>query len=187
MNPALSLTLTWDLVIIVFVAIVIAYSFIVGRAEALKIIIATYIAAIAVQGLGGVLGWLFAGSASMLEPLGMSADVPYLAGSKLLLFVTAIILLTIRAGVAVEQDGPDGITGTLFTGACGFATAGLLLTTLLTYIAGSPLLDPFLSVSPALAPLLLQSRLVGIVVDYQQFWYALPALLLIVGGFLETE
>ena len=48
----MNVTLTWDLFIIVFFAVIITYSFIIGRREAIKIIIATYIAIVAVQGSG---------------------------------------------------------------------------------------------------------------------------------------
>lgn len=187
MEPSLPLTLTWDLVIIVFVAIVIAYSFIVGRTEAMKIIVASYVASVAVQGVGGVLGWLFAGSAHMLSILGLSQDLPMLTGTKLLLLVGGIIIFTVKSGIAVEQEGPGGVGGTVLTGVCGLSTATLLLTVLLTYIAGAPLMDMNLVHSPALVPLLLQSRLVGAIIDYQFVWYTLPAVLLAVAGFLSDE
>lgn len=180
------LTLTWDLVIIVFVAIVVAYSFIVGRAEAMKIIIAVYVASVAVQGIGGVIAWLFQGSSRMLDILGMEANVPALTITKLLLLVGGIIILTVRSGVSVEDEGPEGLVGTLYTGVCGLATALLLLTVLLTYIADAPLLDLQLRFSPALAPLLAQSRLVEAIIGYQQLWFALPAGLLAASGFIRS-
>ena len=123
----------------------------------------------------------------MFAILGLPAHMPILAGTKLLLFTACIIILTVHSGLDIDEHDIGGALGTAMTGAFGFATAGLLLTTLLTYIAGFPLLDPLLPGSPSLVPLLAQSRLVGIVIEYQHLWYTLPAILLITNGFLARR
>jgi hypothetical protein len=49
-----NLRLSWDLFIIVFFGVIIAYSFIIGRNQTLKIIIATYMAILTADGLGNL-------------------------------------------------------------------------------------------------------------------------------------
>ena len=71
--------------------------------------------------------------------------------------------------------------------ALGFSTATLLLSSLVTYITGKPLLDMTLASAPALGGVELTSPLVGAIVDYQHVWFALPAVLLLVVGFVGNR
>lgn len=181
-------TLTWDLIVVVFFAIVLAYSFIVGKNESVKIIIASYIAIVAVAAIGSLLDSLLGGSQDVTKLLGFGLDANTLSTVKLILFVAVIIFLAIRGGFEMEYakeiDGPWEIA---LTAGFGFATAGLLLTALLTYIGAEPLLDPNLASAPLLQPLLQESQLVGYMVQYQAVWFALPAVLLLVVGFVSQN
>lgn len=182
----MEITLSWDLMVIVFFAVVIAYSFIVGKDESVKIVIASYISILAVQGIGNIITMFFrnAGTATGIESI--SADNNVLSVVKLLIFVSMIIFLAIRGGFSIEDSSAfGGIVEPIITAAFGIATAGLLLTALLTFIAARPLLDTTIINAPLLAPLLQQSTLVQWMVLYQDVWFCLPALLLLVLGFLN--
>lgn len=184
----MDITLTWDLIVIVFFAIVLAYSFIVGKDESVKIIIASYIAIVAVQAIGNLLELLTGESKTMMDMLGFTVDRNIISTIKLILFVAMIIFLAIRGGFEMEYAKQiEGVWETVLTGAFGFATAGLLLTALLTYIAAKPILDHTLGSAPLLAPLLMQSQLVSVMVDYQNVWFCLPAVLLLVVGFISER
>lgn len=189
MQPALPLnvTLTWDLLVIVFAAVITTYSFIVGRKESYKIILATYVAAVAVHAASGLLSWLLGHSEHLLVLLGLPSQAPLIGAIRLLLFVACIIVLTIRGGISVDMEEIGGLADIAFTAGAGFATAGLLLVILLTSIAGSPLLDPAMSTSPTLVPLLAQSRLAMALAEQQAFWFCLPAGLLIANGILSAK
>jgi hypothetical protein len=185
---ALDLSLSWDLLVIVFFAIVCAYSFIVGKHESVKIIIATYIAIVAIQGVGNLVAEIAAYSQSYIDMMGMSTQTSVLSLLKLAGFVATIIFLAIRGGFDMEYSKDMGsMVDSLLVGAFGFGTAGLLLAALLTFVAGSPLLDPNLGAAPALQPLLVNSELVQAMVDYQNLWFSLPAILLVVLGFVAHE
>ncbi len=182
----MAITLSWDLIVIVFFALVMAYSFIVGKDESVKIIIASYIAIVAVQAFGNLLeiGLGTSGASS----LGFGLDKNILSTVKLVLFVATIIFLAIRGGFEMDYAKDiDGIWNTVLTGAFGFATAGLLLAALLTYIAGKPLLDVTLGGAPLLLPLLEKSTLVPLMVAYQNLWFTLPAVLLVGVGFFAQR
>lgn len=184
----MTINLTWDLFIIVFFALIVAYSFIIGKHEAVKIIIATYVAMVAVQGLGNLLERMALGTPAILASMGLIMNGALIAMIKIGVFVTAIILISIRGGMEIEYERePSTIVNTLLTGFFGFATAGLLLSTLTTYISGMPLLDASLADAPSLAPFLLQSRLLLVLVQFQDLWFALPAILLVVIGFISNE
>lgn len=183
----MNVTLTWDLLVIVFFAVVVAYSFIVGKDESVKIVIATYIATIAVQGVGNLLALAGRTSPEFLGFLGYSLDMNIVSTCKILLFVTLVIVLAIRGGFTLSYQENDSIWETVLTAAFGFATSGLLLSTLLTYIAARPILDTQIADSPSLAPLLLQSRLVQIMVVYQDLWFSIPAFLLLAIGIYSAR
>jgi hypothetical protein len=183
-----NLTLSWDLFIIVFFALVITYTFILGKKESVKIIIATYIAIVAVQGLGNILERLTGYTGDILGYFGLSTAMPTLSIVKLALFIAVIIFLAVRAGfdVAYTKETNPVINGVL-TGLFGFATSGLLLSTVLTYVAGVPLLDMSLSKTAALSPVIQQSQMMQIMLLNQDLWFSLPALLLIAVGFLSNR
>lgn len=190
----MQITLSWDLMVIVFFAVVIAYSFIVGKDESIKIVIASYISILAVQGIGNLLfkayesaGFITGGPAA--EVMSSSAnDNNVLAIAKLIIFVVMIIFLALKGGFEMQNSSSLGaIMEPLFTALFGIATAGLLLAALLTFIAARPLLDTTLIGAPLLSPLLTQSTLVQWMVIYQDVWFCLPAVLLLVIGFLNSR
>jgi hypothetical protein len=184
----MEISLTWDLLVIVFFAIVVAYSFIVGKDESVKIIIASYIAIVSVQAVGNLLELVAGESQGLTDMLGVAVDQNILSIIKLILFVATIIFLSIQGGFEMQyaKDLPS-VWEPVLTGAFGFATSGLLLSALLTYIAARPILDESLSAAPLLSPLLRESSLVQYMVDYQNIWFALPAVLLLIVGFLSRR
>ncbi len=184
----MEITLSWDLMVVVFFAVVIAYSFIVGKDESIKIVIASYISILAVQGIGNILQMFFFNVGPTADFLGVDMNNNIVSTLKLIIFVAMIIFLAIRGGF--EMTGSSSLGGVIepvITAAFGVATAGLLLTALLTFIAARPLLDLTLINAPLLAPLLEQSSLVQWMVLYQHVWFSLPALLLLVIGFLNSR
>ncbi|MFA6522862.1 MAG: hypothetical protein WCS85_00635 [Candidatus Peribacteraceae bacterium] len=179
-----NITLSWDLFIIVFFAIVVTYTFIIGKKESVKVIISTYIAIVAVQGIGNVLQRIGTeagfGGASML---GVGSNVPVLSIFKLILFIILMILLTIRAGISVSYLRETTLVNMIVTALCGIATAGLLLSTLLTYVTGVPILDMGMPQLASLSPVIQQSNLMQLMIFNQDLWFSFPALVLIGAGF----
>lgn len=184
----MDVTLSWDLFIIVFFGIVIAYSFIIGKHESVKIIIATYIATVAVQGVGNILDRLTGESQPFLVVLGLSVDSTLLSTVKLVIFVATIIFIAARAGIEIEYSKePSNSITTIVTGLFGFATAGLLLSTLFSFIAGGPLLDAHIAESANISTIIEQSNLMQMMILNQDLWFSLPALLLVGVGLLSSE
>lgn len=186
----MQLTLSWDLLVIIFFATVVAYSFIVGRDASVKIIIATYVAIVAVQGIGNILTTIAGedSAGTTLQVVGLTLDEQWTALTKIGLFVAVVLFLALRGGFDMHyvKDIPS-IWDTLLTGIFGFTTAGLVLSTLLTYTAGRPILDSALGSAPPLSSLLEQSALIETMVEYQNLWFTFPALLLLGMGFFGSE
>jgi hypothetical protein len=185
----MDLTLSWDLFIIFFFAVVTAYSFIIGKHETLKILVAVYIATLATQGIGNILT-RFSGEGEpvyrILKVMGVTLNLNTVSIAKLVAFMLAIIWIALKGGFSVQYGRSHGSFVTLAaTGLFGVATAGLIVTALLTFIAGSPLLDQALSSQPILLPLMQGSALVQLMVRNQDLWFSLPALLLIGFGLVK--
>lgn len=186
----MNLTLSWDLFIVVFFALVITYSFIIGKKESVKIILASYIAIVAVQGVGNFAERLlgFSETQSMLSTVGIPLDATITSIVKLTLFITIVVFLAVRAGLHV-QYGREGsmVNNIAMTTLSGFATAGLLLATLLTFIVGAPLLDMHITATPGLEAILSQSTLMKVMIENLDLWFTLPAGVLIANGVLSNQ
>jgi hypothetical protein len=184
----MNLTLSWDLFAIVFFALVVTYTFIIGRKESVKIMIACYIAIVAVQGIGNALLRFMSESGSVLSVVGLTTlDTMTLTIIKLVLFVAIVVFLTVRSGIdVVYAHESNPIITMVVTALFGVATGGLLLSTLLTYITGTPLLDATLASNVQLSSIIQQSQIMQLMIQNQDLWFAFPALMLGAVGFLHN-
>ena len=76
---------------------------------------------------------------------------------------------------------------TVITAMFGFATAGLILSTLLTFVTGGVILDTALADSTSVSPIIQQSKLMQVLIFNQDLWYSLPAILILGVGLLSSE
>lgn len=184
----MNLTLSWDLFVIVFFALVLSYSFIIGKKESIKIILASYIAIVAVQGIGSISQRFLGDPSSLFGTLGLPVDPTITSILKLTVFITFIVFLAVRAGLHVQYSQEGNMATNLgITALCGLATGGLLLATLITYIAGAPLMDAHLVSNPALATVMKQSELMQLLVANIDVLFTLPAVALILAGVMNNR
>ena len=184
----MELVLSWDLFVIVFFALVITYSFIVGKHDAVKVIVASYISIIAGQAIGNIFLRFGAGSNTWFDLIGVSLNVSLLGTTKLLIFIIVLILLSIRGGLDIDYDRDGSLLGDIILiAAFGFSTAAMLLSTLITFVSESSLLDPIVLEQTMLSPIVQESLLLQYIILYQDIWFALPALLLIGLGIASKE
>ena len=134
---------TWDLFIVVFFGLVITYSFIIGKHEAVKIIISTYIAILAVEGIANIITRITGESTPLLNVMGLNLDTDILTAIKLVVFIALIIFIAVRSGIEIDYTkDPGGPVNVLLTAVFGFATAGLLLISLFIFVPDVSILDP---------------------------------------------
>lgn len=184
----MNLTLSWDLFIIVFFAIIITYTFIIGKKESMKVILATYVAIVGVQGVGNLLQRVAGDTGtSTMQLLGLPTNMPVLSVVKLVLFIVLMILLTIHGAFELQYAKETTLINVIITGLCGFATAGLLICALLTYVTNLPLLDASMPHLSALSPIIQNSTLMQVMIFNQDLWFSLPALVLIVAGYMGNS
>jgi len=180
----MDLKLSWDLFVIVFFAIVTAYSFIIGRQDTLKIIIGTYIATLTADGLGNVFQKLIGNSSffdKLVKFIGYGGGVANFSSIlKILFFITIIVLLTIFGDFEVK--GPShhrSSVNMLFLFILSILSCGLILSTIIVFANGGSLIGGVTGISDSFKEVYEQSRFVKALLDWHDFWFSLPGLVLV--------
>ena len=96
--------------------------------------------------------------------------------------------VAVRGGFEIDyQKEGSAIVDIVMTGIFGFVTAGIMLSTLMTFVADAPLLDKNIGQSPFIISIVAQSHLMELMVLYQDLWFSLPAIILLTIGFMSGE
>jgi len=176
--------LSWDLFIIVFFGIVIAYSFIIGRNQTLKVIISSYMAILAADGLGNLTNDYILPNVNALSP---AESDQFLILMKIFIFVVVIVLLSIKGGFFVdimeERKIPVRIMATL---AFGFLNAGLIVSTILVYISGGSFVSGTMELTKT-TELYQESELVQLMINNHNLWFALPVFAIVLISIFEAR
>jgi hypothetical protein len=172
-----NIRLSWDLFILVFFGVVIAYSFIIGRNQTVKVIISTYMAILTADGLGNLVQtYLLPAAPTLQGEMGDQALVLI----KIFTFVLTIVLLAIKGGFQVdvppEQSVVTRILGNL---SFGFLNAGLMVSTLLVYLTGGSFVLGSIRAGFE-TNLYRESQFIQTIVDNYNIWFALPVLAIVV-------
>lgn len=188
----MDLKLSWDLFIIVFFAIVTAYSFIIGRKETLKIIIATYIATLSADGLGNLFAELVGDTSffnKLVNFLGFDGGADQFSSIlKVIIFIGIIVLLAIFGDYEVE-DPPDSnpFVNLLQLSALSLLSGGLILSSIIVFANGGSLISGTAEISEGFRLVYDESRFVRGLLDWHDIWFALPGILFVVISILQRN
>lgn len=179
-----NIRLSWDLFVLVFFGVVIAYSFIIGRNQTMKIIISSYMAILTADGLGNLFQTYVLPTAPTLQG---DAGLEALVMLKIFTFVLTIVLLTIRGGFHVDiLPEHSVVTRILANLSFGFLNAGLMVSTLLVYLTGGSFVMGTVQ-SGLQTNLYAQSQFIQTIIDHYDIWFALPALSIVAVSFLQSQ
>lgn len=182
------LTLTWDLFIVVFFAVVMSYCFLIGKDRTTKLIVGSYIAIIATLGIGDLLVRLIGNGEIVFQTVGIPLDITLLSLSKIFVFAVCILIFASKSGIELTHGKDTGtILTILYTALFGFSLSGLILSTVLTYILGSSILGGTVIGSTVLTPLIESSPLLQLFTVNQDLWFTFPAFLIIAVGLMHRE
>lgn len=174
----MAVTLSWDLFVAVFFTVIIAYSFIIGKNNTLKIIIGTYVAVLAADGLGNLIQQYLLGQSPVLKVLPAAFEGQALVLFKIIVFIIAIVLIAVRGGFFVDLPEEETAIGRLIAIFCfGFLSAGLVVSTILVYVSGFSFVKGAsdITLSP-IFDLYKQSQMVQIMINNYNVWFSLPAI-----------
>lgn len=186
------LKLSWDLFVIVIFAVIVAYSFIIGKENTVKVIIGSYIAILTADGLGNLFKQYALTSKDFvmfLKFFGLGGEDKTMILVKVLTFILAILIISMKGGFEIHRSHHHGIIGLITNLIFGFLSAGLVISTLFIYVSGASFVSGTVSISNnTLAAAYNESQMVKMMIDNYNFWFALPAVaFLIVSLFNKRE
>jgi len=182
----MEVALTWDLLIIIFFIVIMSYSYIVGQNGTIKIILSSYIAMLAANGIGNLMMKYI----SLSEPLIKIVDTSTESNSiifKILMFIVITLILVLKGGFVVDMGRDYPLPIRLFSITIfGFLSAGLMMSTILVFMAGGT--NGFLSVSiPEVIDIPAQTLFVKSLIEYYNFWFAAPAVAFVLMSLFGTS
>lgn len=176
----MKINLTWDLFIIVFFAVIIAYSFIIGKNKTLKLIIATYMSLLASDGLGNMIYTYILGPSPLLKVFNIGNTDQLLILFKVVIFILGIVIISIKGSFEVDtliEKSSFFRTFSIFI--FGFFSAGLIISTVITFTSGNSFLNGGIIGSPTTLAIYNQSELARLMINNFNLWFSLPSLALV--------
>lgn len=163
------MNLTWDFFITMFFVVMTVYGLLLGRSRVYNILINTFVGYVIAGEFGEIILNYIAKQSSV-----NNAFINSYFGAKTLTFVAVIFILTLKG----ELSGYDerGIQSTLMTAIYGFLSAGLILSSIFSFMGEGDRVS-----------LLSTSSLASQVVHYRALWLVGPIGAVLFGSFLKDK
>lgn len=184
----MSLSLSWDLFIVVFFAVVMSYCFLIGKDRTMKLIVAAYIAVITTLGIGNILLRLIGDGDAVFRSVGIPLDITLISLAKIFVFAICMIIFVTKSGIELTHTKDTGtLLSILTTALFGFSLSGLIVSTILSYAGGGSINGSTVMISGVLTPLIENSMLLQLLTVNQDIWYTLPAFLIVATGLAQSD
>ncbi len=185
----MEINLSWDLFVIVFFTVIIAYSFIIGRNQTLKIIIASYIAILTSDGIGNLIERYLIGDDPIVNVVDLSNSVSALVVLKIFIFVFTIVIIATRGRFTINMGKPGSSMMTVILNLTyGILSAGLITSTILIYASGSSLVqETSVIMNEAVLQMYRESNLVQMMINNYNVWFSIPAIAFVISSFMGNE
>ena len=184
----MEINLSWDLFVIVFFAVIIAYSFIIGRNQTLKVIIASYIAILTADGVGNLIKHYFINQnpETTIDAINQEGSLVVI---KIFIFVLTIVLVATRGRFTMNMSRPESSAmNVIINLTYGVLSAGLITSTILIYTSGSSLVQETQTIlNEAVLAMYRDSKMVQTMVNNYNVWFSLPAITFVISSFLGEE
>jgi len=184
---------TWDLFIIIFTAIVVAYNYIIGRETTVKLIVATYIAILAADGLINTIHkYLFSSSSLVENTVHFASNSMEIIVAKIITFILLVVFLALKGGFEAQENEQAGMFNFLYMTLFGALSASLIISSFLAFLSGGTFIDAFVKagVEPTTLSMSIynQSIIAKFLIDHSNIVFSLHALILILANIgIEQE
>ena len=163
---------TWDLIVSLVFIILIVYGIALGKEKVLVLLVSAYIGLIVATIWGGMVYDFISGSSASTSGTVLKANAS-LFTVKAIIFMVFTVLLVVKGDFLKKASAShDSLMSLLVGGLYAFFSAGLILTTIASFL-------PEIERSTIIS----QSTLAANIIDHQVWWIVLPALAIIVAGF----
>jgi len=185
----MEVALTWDLLIIIFFIVIMSYSYIVGQNGTIKIILSSYIAMLAANGIGNLLMKYIQLTEPVIKVFETSSEANGIL-FKIFTFIVITLILVLKGGFVVDmgRNYPLPLKMLIVT-IFGFLSAGLMMSTILVFIGGGVVDGVLISSLQEAITIPAETLFVRSLIEYYNFWFAAPAiafvLLSLIGGNTE--
>lgn len=182
----MNVDLSWDLFVLVFFVVIVAYSFIIGTNNTLKVILGTYVAALSADALGNLVGKSLNGSESfdsVLSFANVGNDSEAVVFVKVLAFVLMVILFAVRGAFEVDTVEDRSLpVRTILNALYAGMSAGLIVSVILVFVSGVSFVGGGNPETPgtALWDLYNQSQIIRSILSNAYLWFSVPALAFLV-------
>lgn len=166
---------TWDLFITLFFVVVVGYGVILQREKIIATLVSTYVALAVATVWGDTVYNFFHGNAILFNQFWIRSNLSEFS-IKALLFAIVIVLLTVKGDFAVTMGKAEGLMSSVFVFLYSFFNAGLIASSVLNFLPAA-----------SKASIVAQSHLAQSIVHYEVAWIVIPAILMIIGGFLTAR
>jgi hypothetical protein len=185
----MEINLSWDLFVIVFFTVIIAYTFIIGRNQSIKIIISTYIAILAADGVGNLIERYFLGNKPIIQTFDFTSGAGNLILIKIIIFILCIVLITVRGKFQINVSRSDStMMRVILSLTYGVLSAGLITSTILIYASGASLVqESNVIMNQAVLDIYQSSKLVRLMINNYNVWFSLPAIAFVISSFFGQE
>lgn len=178
----MNITLSWDLFVIVFFVVIVAYSFIIGRDNTLKVILGTYVSMIAAEAGGNLFQQYLGGSELFMRILKFAAvgsDQEAAVLVKVVIFIILVILFAVKGAFEVNTiDDRNAAVRLALSILYAVMSAGLIISTILVFVSG---VSFFSAGGPEAATTAIwdiynRSQIIRSIVTHSYMWFSVPAL-----------
>ena len=185
----MEINLTWDLFVIVFFTVIIAYTFIIGRNQSVKIIIGAYIAIMTADSIGNLLERYFMGERPIIRVWETPTEASSLIILKIIIFILTIVLITTRGKFQINMNhSSSAMVRLMMSFAYGVLSAGLITSTVFIYASGASLIQESSTImNEAMLIIYKQSQLVRLMINNYNIWFSLPAIAFVVSSFFGDD
>lgn len=189
----MNIILSWDLFVMVLFIVIVAYSFIIGRDNTLKVILGTYVAAIAADAGGNLFQTYLSGSAIFMNILKLASvgnELEAVILVKVIVFVSLVILFAVRGAFDVSTSNDRSpIIRIVLLAIYAVMSAGLIISVILVFVSGSSLIGGANteSVSSALESLYSKSKIIRLLLSNAYLLFFVPACTFLVHSLYTKE
>ncbi len=178
----MDIRLSWDLFVLVFFIIIVAYSFIIGKDNTLKVILGTYVSILAADAIGSLFGQYFSGSAlfmKILESASVSTDSEAVVFIKVIAFVVMVIIFAVKGAFSVDTvNDKSGVVRLSLNAIYAVMSAGLVISAILVFVSGVSFIGGGSSQTTrtALWEIYSQSEIIRGMLTHAYLWFSVPAI-----------
>lgn len=180
--------ITTDIFIGSVIAIMSAYSFIIGRNGVVRIIFSTYFAMLAADGFGMLITNHILTASPVLSKIAEMIGVEGMTSMKIFMFILIIVVSTIRGPFTIDLPQEKSVPLRLIsTGFVGLLSANLIISVILVYISGGSFIKPTLESDLNLITIYQQSVLAHTLIANFDISFFLPVATFLILGLIYNE